>query len=497
MFTYILKRVLMMIPTFAIISLIIFLVLNLAPGDPAAASNPDGTETVSQDARESYRIFKEQFNLDKPILLNTRFNLHIDDVEPQLRTVADFQRPVCAEGQPADLSCTPADERPSSGDIIAAQEYVENLGGYAVPHLLALAQNHERLDIRRLALQRLAINAQRPQVDRFNPNPTTELREVNRAIAAENNELRSWTVPQDVTEADIEEMLSEKWVPWYNEHQDRFEYSGTEKIGIFFLDTRFAKYWENLLKLDFGVSTVDRRPVFDTVMQKLPYTMTLSFLSILIAYIISVPLGIWSAYNQNTKRDQVVTIALFVFYSLPSFFTAVLLIEFFAVGRPFSWFPAGGFIGDGSGEMEVLEQIGSIGWHIFLPLICLTYGSLAALSRYARTGLLDVIRADYIRTARAKGLAESMVVLKHAVRNGMIPILTLLGTLLPALVSGSIVIEFIFNIPGIGLYLYESIYMYDYNAIMACLLMSTVLTLVGLLFSDISYALVDPRITFD
>ena len=497
MFTYILKRVLLMIPTFTIISLIIFLVLNLAPGDPAAAANPDGTETVSQDARESYRIFKEQFNLDKPILLNTRYNLTIAEVEEQLRVVADFQRPVCPEDAPADASCTPADERPMSADIIAAQEHVENLGNYAVPHLIALAQNHERLDIRRLAVQRLAINAQRPQVDRFNPEPTAELRETNRKIASENNTLRSWTIPQDVTEEDVNTILEEKWLPWFEENQERFEYSAADKVGIFFLDTRFAKYWENLLKLDFGVSTVDRRPVFDTVMQKLPYTMTLSFFSILIAYLISVPLGIWSAYNQNTKRDQVVTIALFVLYSLPSFFTAVLLIQFFAVGRPFSWFPAGGFIGDGSENMEVLEQMGSIAWHILLPLICLTYGSLAALSRYARTGLLDVIRADYIRTARAKGLAESMVVLKHAVRNGMIPILTLLGTLLPTLVSGSIVIEFIFNIPGIGLYLYESIYMYDYNAIMACLLMSTVLTLIGLLLSDISYALVDPRITFD
>ncbi|MFU8803131.1 MAG: ABC transporter permease, partial [Bradymonadaceae bacterium] len=113
------------------------------------------------------------------------------------------------------------------------------------------------------------------------------------------------------------------------------------------------------------------------------------------------------------------------------------------------------------------------------------------------TGVLDVIRADYIRTARAKGLSESMVVLKHAVRNGMIPILTLLGSLLPALISGSIVIEFIFNIPGIGLYLFESINNFDYNAIMGVLLMSTVLTLVGLLLSDISYAIVDPRIGFD
>src|SRR5690554_4459416 len=254
MFTYIFKRVLLMIPTFAIISLIIFLVLNLAPGDPAAAANPDGTETVSQDARESYRIFKEQFNLDKPILLNTRYNLEMAEVEEPLRVVADFQRPVCPEGAPANAECTPADARPRSADIIVAQEEVENLGNYAVPHLIALAQNHERLDMRRLAVQRLAINAQRPQVDRFNPNPSTELRENNRAIASENNQLRSWTILQDVTPEDVDTILEEKWLPWFNENIDRFEYSAADKLGIFFLDTRFAKYWENLATLNFGVS---------------------------------------------------------------------------------------------------------------------------------------------------------------------------------------------------------------------------------------------------
>jgi peptide/nickel transport system permease protein len=132
-----------------------------------------------------------------------------------------------------------------------------------------------------------------------------------------------------------------------------------------------------------------------------------------------------------------------------------------------------------------------------LPVFCLTYGALASLSRYARTGLLDVIRADYIRTARAKGLSEPMVILKHAVRNGMIPILTLLGTLLPALIGGSVVLEFVFNIPGMGLYMLNSIFLKDYNAIMALTLFSAVLTLIGILLSDISYAIVDPRISFD
>lgn len=534
MITYIIKRILLMIPTFMVISLIIFLVLNLAPGDPAAQAAADGTESVSQDAQESYRIFKEQFNLDKPILFNTRYGLEKSAVETELTVLADYRRPVCPdEDLQAELEearqdeelealapitgpagddesgvedlevadefedCTPVAMRPTSARIIDAQENLQNWGNYAVPHLLGLATEHDRLDMRILAVNQLSTNARRPLIDRFNPDPSQELRAKNALISTENNMLRRWRVPDDADGAAVDAILDEHWNPWFEENQSRFEYSAVDKIKIFFFDTRFAKYWQNLMRLDFGVSTVDRRPVMSTITQKLPYTVTLSFISLLLAYLISVPLGIWSAYNQNTKADQAVTVILFLLYSLPSFFTAVLLIQFFAVGRPFAIFPPGGFIADNAEHLPVLNQLTSIGWHIVLPLICLTYGYFAALSRYARTGILDVIRADYIRTARAKGLSESMVVLKHAVRNGMIPILTLLGTLLPALVGGSIVIEFIFNIPGIGLYLYESITMLDYNAIMGCLLISTAMTLIGLLISDISYALVDPRITFD
>ena len=147
--------------------------------------------------------------------------------------------------------------------------------------------------------------------------------------------------------------------------------------------------------------------------------------------------------------------------------------------------------------MTTLEHIKDVIWHIFLPVLCMTYGALAALSRYARTGLLDTIRADFIRTARAKGLSEEVVIIKHAARNGMIPIITLLGTLLPVLIGGSVVIEVIFGIPGMGKMSFEAIMLRDYNVIMAILLIASSLTLIGMLISDLLLALVDPRITFD
>ena len=216
-----------------------------------------------------------------------------------------------------------------------------------------------------------------------------------------------------------------------------------------------------------------------------------------LAYLISLPLGIWSAVKENTIADRIVTVILFMLYSLPSFFVGVVLLNFFTVGSPLKLFPTAGFESIDTTQMTTLEYIKDVIWHIFLPIVCMTYGSLAALSRYARTGLLDVIRADFIRTARAKGLSESVVIVKHAARNGMIPILTLMATLLPVLIGGSVVIEVIFGIPGMGRLGFEAIMLRDYNVIMAILLIASLLTLIGMLISDLMYALVDPRITFD
>ena len=256
----------------------------------------------------------------------------------------------------------------------------------------------------------------------------------------------------------------------------------------------------NLLTLDFGVSLVTRRPVLQTLISKRPYSLSLSVTSLLLAYLISIPLGIYSATAKDSLGDRVSTVLLFMLYSLPSFFVATLLLFGFSTGSDFESlriFPTGGWRSRDAMQLTSLEQIRDVAWHLVLPLICMTYGSLAALSRYMRSGLLDVIRADYVRTARAKGLPERVVVWKHAVRNGLLPILTLLAGLLPAVLGGSVIIEYIFGIPGMGQWIVDSIYQRDYNAIMIVQLFSTVLVLVGILITDLSYALVDPRIRYE
>jgi peptide/nickel transport system permease protein len=323
----------------------------------------------------------------------------------------------------------------------------------------------------------------------------TRVNVTNRKIAAQNAEFMNWALPQNAGEADVRAAAA-TWLAWWQRNHSDFEYQG-KKLRLLFGDTRFSKYWSNVLRFDFGQSTLDRRPVMPTILSKLRYSLSLTLLSVLLAYLVAIPLGVWSAVRQNTHADAAVTVTLFVLYSLPTFFVGTVFLRFFTEGDPVAWFPAGDFESYAADRMTTLQHLRDVAWHLVLPIAAYTLGSLAALSRYARTGLVDVIRADYVRTARAKGLHEFVVIVKHAARNGMIPILTLLGSLLPVLVSGSVVIEVIFNIPGMGLYLYDAINLRDYNAVMGVLMMASLLTLLGILLSDLSYAFADPRITFD
>jgi peptide/nickel transport system permease protein len=483
-FAYVIKRILLMIPTFAAISLVIFVVLNFAPGTPGGQMQT-GEGGGAQDAstageqRESYRIFKEQFNLDKPVLLNTRYELGRKEIENCLSNILN-----------------------ENGDVspalrIQAQEDIENWGRYAVPGLMDILQDSSSsAALRALASQRLTFNAQIQNKMIYQKNLSDEERAEIKRIAKGNGQVRAWSFSEDDPAEKVAQTTSD-WSAWYQANAADWTYAGTDKLNILLLDTRFAKYWENLVKLNFGVSHVDKRPVLNKVFSKLKYSITLSISAVLIIYSISLPLGIWSSIRQNTTADRVVTTFLFMLYSLPSFFVAVFLLNLLTRGTPLQIFPTSGFESLDTSQMTALEHIADVAWHVVLPIFCMSYAALAAISRYARSGLLDVIRSDYVRTARAKGLPESIVILKHAARNGMIPILTLLASLLPALIGGSVVIEVVFGIPGMGSYLFESINVRDYNAVMAVLLISSALTLVGMLISDLSYALVDPRITFE
>ncbi|MHC4956722.1 MAG: ABC transporter permease, partial [Planctomycetota bacterium] len=207
-----------------------------------------------------------------------------------------------------------------------------------------------------------------------------------------------------------------------------------------------------------------------------------------------VPLGILSAATHGHASDKAISLVLFALYSLPAMFLGVLLRNH--LGTDLRVFPVSGFESADFERMTLLEQVADMGHHLVLPLATLTLGSLAFYSRYMKAGLIETIRADFVRTARAKGLPEFVVVMKHGVRNSLIPIVTLLGASLPAVVGGSIIVETIFGIDGMGRFAWEAFGRRDYTIILGVNLLAAILTMVGVFLTDLLYAVLDPRIRY-
>jgi peptide/nickel transport system permease protein len=213
------------------------------------------------------------------------------------------------------------------------------------------------------------------------------------------------------------------------------------------------------------------------------------------AYLFAVPLGVTSAVKKGTKTERGITTGLFILYSLPNFWIATMMIIFLCGGDFLDWFPAFG-LGTLPADAPFSERFAETTYHLILPVICWTYGSLAFISRQMRGGMLNVIGQDYIRTARAKGLDENTVIWKHALRNSLIPIITLFANIFPLAISGSFVIESIFSIPGMGKVSLDALVARNYPIIFTVMMFTAILTLVGNLVADVLYAVVDPRISF-
>ena len=253
-----------------------------------------------------------------------------------------------------------------------------------------------------------------------------------------------------------------------------------------------------LVEFDFGRSYRDQQPVTDRIEDRFIWSFLLAILSVFIAYLISIPIGIYAAYKRNSFFDRASGVILFALLSLPNFFIGTFLLFLFANPDMLVWFPEAG-IQDPSVYQENWSLWRKIQHHapyMVLPLITYTYSSFAFLSRQMRVGLLDVINQDFIKTARAKGLSERKVVLKHALRNGLLPIITLFSNIFPMALGGSVIVERIFSIPGMGWEIYQAILSADYPMIVAIFTLTGFLTVIGFLVADILYAFADPRISY-
>ncbi len=256
---------------------------------------------------------------------------------------------------------------------------------------------------------------------------------------------------------------------------------------------QYGTWLGRLSRLDFGTSfSQDRRPVAEKIAERLPVTISINVLSIAVILAISIPIGILSATRRNSLFDRLTTVFVFIGFATPSFWLALLLMDYFGVRL--GLFPIAGLHSLGYEYFSWPRQLWDVAHHLILPVFVSAFGGLAGFSRYMRSNMLEVIRQDYILTARAKGLPESAVIYRHALRNALLPVITILGLSVPGLIGGSVIFETIFAIPGMGKLFYDGVMMRDYPLIMGVLVIGAVLTLVGNLLADIGYALADPRI---
>jgi peptide/nickel transport system permease protein len=260
---------------------------------------------------------------------------------------------------------------------------------------------------------------------------------------------------------------------------------------------QYFRWLKRIITFDFGYSLKDHRPVIDKLKERIPVSVKLSGISLLLAYLISIPLGIYSATHRYTRMEQLTTVFLFALYSLPNFWLATMAIVYLGGGDFWNVFPVYGLSSAGSESWTWWRRAQDQVWHLILPVACLTYYTLAVLSRYMRAGMLETIQQDFIRTARAKGLSERVVIYRHALRNSLIPIITLMADILPALIGGSVVVETLFSIPGMGSLGSEAVVTRDYPLLMAIFTLSALLTTLGILIADFLYTIVDPRIAYE
>ena len=262
------------------------------------------------------------------------------------------------------------------------------------------------------------------------------------------------------------------------------------------IHVQYLIWLKNVLTLNFGNSFDSGEPVIEVIASRLPVSLQFGVVSLILTYLVCIILGVMMAVRKGTRFDLTASVALIICYSIPSLMLGILLKVFFAGGAYFDWFPIGDLYSDMYFEKGFFGRIWDRIHHFILPLLCYMIGSFTVLTQFMKNNLLDVIKMDYIRTARAKGLSEKSVIYKHALRNALVPLATGVASIFGIFLTGSLIVEKLFSIDGIGLLAFQSALQRDYNVIMAIIFIQSILFLFGRLFSDLVYVLIDPRIDF-
>jgi peptide/nickel transport system permease protein len=472
MLRYLLKRLLIFIPTLLIISLLAFGLSKVAPGDPVELLTRGGLEAAegaSGDVRNRARVYAETahfLGLDKPGFYFALTSAAYPDT--LYRIVQQDRRETLQK-----LVAQHGNWQPISNYYQKLQQVESRL--YNLPDTISFQElSIVRGNVRDLYGQ-YKDNQIRSNFDRI-------------LQSLEKDGQLAGFVKKDVDELQKRyELIKKQATP------GRLLVPALHWYGF---DNQYHHWFFNFIRGDFGTAYTDGRPVADKINDALFWTLLLNGIAILLGYLLSIPLGVFSAVHKGTAKDRAVTILLFVLYSLPIFWIATLLQIFFTTGEyGMDFFPSYG-LGELQPDDSAWEVFQKRAAHLILPIVCITYGSLAFVARQMRGGMLDVLQQDYIRTARAKGLGKRAVVWKHAFRNALFPIITLFASVFPAALAGSVVIEVIYNIPGMGKLTVDAINGRDWPVVYTILMLSAVLTMIGILVADLLYAWMDPRVSF-
>ncbi|MGA2063822.1 MAG: ABC transporter permease subunit [Thermoguttaceae bacterium] len=622
MWTYVFRRLLLMIPTLWGVTIVSFLIMQLAPGDPLLLkAGRTGVSGQTSQTREAYLIQKRDLCLDKPLVLNfnyfrdytaaVRVAAHYlamseEDIAKELSQMAEGEDGELAgrrrfleqlrvpqfaqrlEGLEALKEKEKAEENEGDKEkdreeqkqqqaalAQAVQAYVqvfcEDTGLYGAPAAAAILQSPEA-DLREkigairalygmvpepfvytysrhqaesetpailatwrtwwerfegkfppLLPERLAVVSERftalvaepargkllEGIRDFAPGDARFFAEKllgdstlqEKVVAALGlRQLAGTPLVTDVpreARGKLVHTVAENWLAWYAARQEQLRPGPAVKLWAIVADTQYAHMLVRLATFQFGRSAVKtREPVLEKIWRAMLVTAPIMILSEALIYLLAVPLGIFCAVRRGGWGDRAVSLGLFLLYSVPPFVAGILFLVFFCYGDYLRWFPELGL------HCEGAQHLGWAAWlldycrHLVLPVVCLSLFSLAGMAMYARGSMLDVLGQDYIRTARAKGLPERTVIFKHAFRNALIPIVTLFASFLPAMLGGSVLIEYLFGIPGMGMLSWESILLKDIPTVMAMVYVEAILVMLSILLSDLLYVLVDPRISF-
>lgn len=489
MLKYIAKRILFFIPTLVIITVIGFIISVNAPGDPVerlmtAAGSGGELGGQSQSQAEQKKYWKKKLGLDLPVFYFSLQKLSYPDSLYRIYDKSEREavsRLIDQHGNWKEISVY----------VERLNVLYESLAAFN-PDVLNLEQYDKNIisdNINTVKFEALALKSSWQEPLIYSKVSTIRNMLSSFVFLKEfSDELDSVTVAY--------RRIKENETNWKNYFPAVYFYGNNQYHRWLFGDG--GEYSDGLLRGDFGTSYQTKDDVSKTIFDRIGWSLFFTVFSIIIAYGISVPLGVRAARNRGGKFDRISSVVLFSLYSLPNFFMAILLLMLFANPDVIDILPASGVqpaegFADDAGFFD--RFFGTLP-HLIIPLICYSYSSFAFLSRIMRGSLIENIGLDYIRTARAKGLTEQAILWKHAFKNSLLPLITIFAAVFPAAVGGSVILETIFTIPGMGLEAFNAITTQNYPMIIAVLTLTSVFTLIGYLVSDILYAAVDPRISY-